>query len=58
MDGDHIHTNGVLPTEWQRLEAEYPNATPGRREHIDEMLDEMEWEAWPEWLRDHGLGQV
>ncbi len=28
------------PTQWQRLEAEYATATPERREHIDQLLDE------------------
>lgn len=32
-------------TEWQRLEAEYKNATPQRQAEIDERLDELEWEA-------------
>ncbi len=33
-------------SEWRRLEGEHPTATPERREHIDELLDEMEWKAW------------
>ena len=48
MDGEHIHTNGASPTEWQRLEAEYATATPERQAEIDGLLDAMEFEAWPE----------
>ena len=38
------------PTQWQRLEAEYETATPERREHIDQLLDETKYAAgggWP-----------
>ena len=43
-------------SEWQRLEAEYPTAMPERREHIDELLDEIECEAAQEkgWLKRDG----
>lgn len=30
-------------TEWQRLEAEYEDATPDRRAEIDQRLDELEY---------------
>lgn len=39
-----------LPTQWQRQEAEYATATPERREHIDQLLDEMEHAAGERWL--------
>ena len=45
-------------TAWQRLEAEYPTATPERREHIDELLDELEWEAGERQEDDHGHKQA
>ena len=38
------------PTQWQRLESEYETATPERREHIDQLLDEMEHAAGEWWL--------
>ena len=38
------------PTQWQRLEVEYETATPERREHIDQLLDEMEHAAGEWWL--------
>ena len=36
--------------QWERLEAEYETATPERREHINQLLDEMEFAVGESWL--------
>ena len=41
------------PTQWQRLEAKYATATPERREHIDQLLDELEYAAGERVLLPH-----
>ena len=46
------------PNQWRRLEAEYETATPERREHIDQLLDEMEYAAGESWLLQREVHQL